>query len=34
MIRDTEEGVKSIRDKISIREMGTRSKLPMDKEVI
>jgi hypothetical protein len=33
MSRDREEeGVQSIRDKISIREMGTRSKLPFDRE--
>jgi hypothetical protein len=33
MNRDIEEdGVKSIREKISIKEMGTRSKLPFDKE--
>lgn len=33
MSRDREEeGVQSIREKISIREMGTRSKLPFDRE--
>ena len=32
MSRDREEeGVQSIREKISIREMGTRSKLPFDR---